>query len=210
MRRWGGIVLLVLLSAAAVALPFGLRQAVPLSPHVAAQLEAAELAVGTENGFAIEEVLEAMSAADDGLGQFLRAYAALGRIYVGGADRLGPWAWSLLGVFLSMSVLSLIIKWKGFGRASAMTFYTLGSVWLLFLSLASVIVFFVFRVNLWALLPAGAWLAPSAAILTFAVLMQFVDENYPIWNSTVSSFSAPVAACVIILAWNAMAGGPPF
>jgi len=116
---------------------------------------------------------------------------------------------SLGGACFAVAVLGAF----PFGRAAARFFLTmvfgLSSGWMVTLSLATAVFFWVAEFNAWPLLPGEAFAAPALFMLFCGAFVRLLDPNYPLWNGFLRGFGAPLLACLAIAGGGLMDPAPP-
>jgi hypothetical protein len=112
---------------------------------------------------------------------------------------ISAWLWRIPVALLSFGVIFIFVGVKGAARTCVGLCYFLGRQWLFLLSFLSVVLFLTLKINMWSYLPPEFWSGPILSIVICLVLFRVIDVNFPIWNSSLSSFLAPLASCIIIL-----------
>jgi hypothetical protein len=57
--------------------------------------------------------------------------------------------------------------------------------------------------SLLGVLPRDLWLSPVVFLVVSAGMLRLADENYPFWNRTVSTLSAPIGSSLLAAFWPA-------
>lgn len=121
---------------------------------------------------------------------------------VANGDVMAAWAWRLPLGLIVFSLAACLMGWKGAGRSGVMLCYSLCGKWMFLISFTAIVFFIWQKVNLWSALPGGVWQSPILGIAACLLFLRFLDMNYPIWNSAVKTFLAPITACLIIFFWD--------
>ena len=226
MGRWISLLFLLVLGASAAGLPPHIQKLLRVLPFPNVTRTSVELPSPVEKNPAFnDEVSRLLSktspAMDVKMTPLMRSLSTrsnepdfdalrnAARVKVGGfyqanREALSDWVWGVPALILLASFLCLILGQKGYARFLGRACFSLCRVWILGLSLITVLCFTLWQVNAWGLLPPGFWISPILSVLVSAGLLRLLDMNFPVWNATLMSFLSPLIACAIMLAWDKM------
>lgn len=102
---------------------------------------------------------------------------------------------------LAVIALGALPPGRGIARFLLGMAYGLSGRFLLLLSGGAAAYAAAAGLNPWPLLPPELFAAPIGAMLLSGGFLRILDPNYPLWNTALSSFSAPVAGCLGSLGW---------
>ncbi|OGR68556.1 MAG: hypothetical protein A2X40_12420 [Elusimicrobia bacterium GWC2_65_9] len=130
--------------------------------------------------------------------QVLRESETLRRLYSRSRQRVLA-ALLLAAVGLAVViVLGTLPILRGLARFLLGMAFGLSGRWLVLVSLCATAYFAAGGLNPWPLLPTEVFAAPVGCMLLSGVFLRILDPNYPMWNTLLMSFSAPIAACLAI------------
>jgi hypothetical protein len=105
------------------------------------------------------------------------------------------WSLWLIAVLLVVAGFAgILLSLPHFARLAARLGFRISRIWLVVLSLVSIVLVMVTRTNPWSDFPTELLLAPLGALVGCGLALRIVDFNYPVWNSLVRGCGAPLVA----------------
>jgi hypothetical protein len=102
---------------------------------------------------------------------------------------------------LAVAILGALPFLRGPARFLLTMAFALSGRFLLLASLACAAYFAASQLNPIPLLPAEVFAAPVGYMLFCGLFLRIIDPNYPLWNTMLYSFAAPIAASLGIAGW---------
>lgn len=102
---------------------------------------------------------------------------------------------------LAVAILGALPFLRGPARFFLTMAFALSGKFLILVSLACAAYFAASQLNPLPLLPPEVFAAPVGYMLFCGLFLRIIDPNYPLWNTMLYSFAAPIAASLGIAGW---------
>ena len=102
------------------------------------------------------------------------------------------WLWTFTIIVVATGLAAAVASRTRIARFSARLGFGVARAWLVILSFLAIAIAMATRTNPWPSVPHELVFAPIAALVGCAIALRLVDLNYPVWNSLVRGFGAPL------------------